>query len=95
MSKSSVIVDKNSVPLGFVFGRDAFISLCTVIDEEFEKNVLDQKKAYNNPAGRAIDLIEDRLPINPEFAKDVKSSLRDAQESGWIPMEEIIRTLHV
>lgn len=95
LSNTSVIVDGKNTPLGFVFGRDAFISLCTTLDNEFEKRVADPRKAYDNPAGKLIDLIEEKLPVNPAFAKDLKASIKDAKKSGWIPFEEVIRTLHV
>lgn len=94
LSGASVIVDQKNIPLGFVFGRDAFISLCTVIDSEFEKRVKDPKKAFNNPAGKLIDLIEEKLPINPNFAKDLKSSIVRAKKTRWIPMEEITRSIN-
>lgn len=95
LSNTSVVVDKSGVPLGFVFGRDSFISLCTTLDNEFEKRVSDSKKAYDNPAGKLIDLIEERLPVNPNFTKDLKLSIKNAKKSGWIPLEEIVRRLHV
>ena len=94
-SGASVIMDENSTPLGFVFGRNSFISLCTIIDNEFEEKVKDPKKAYNNPAGRLIDLIESRLPVNPGFTKKLKISISEAKQTGWIPLEELNRFLHV
>lgn len=93
-SGASVIVDQKNIPLGFVFGRDAFISLCTVIDDEFEKRVKNPKKAFNNPAGKLIDLIEEKLPVNPNFAKALKSSIAGARKTRWIPMEEITRSIN-
>lgn len=95
LSKTSVIVDKEGVPLGFVFGRDSFISLCTIIDEEFEKRIKDPKKAFDNPAGRLIDLIEEKLPLNPNFVKDLRSSIAKTKKSDWIPLEQIKRSLNV
>lgn len=95
LSNTSVVIDKGGVPLGFVFGRDAFISLCTMLDDEFEKRVSDPKKAYDNPAGKLIDLIEERLPVNPNFTKDLKLSIKNTKKSGWISIEQITRTLHV
>ena len=95
LSNTSVVIDKRGVPLGFVFGRDSFISLCTVLDNEFEKRSADPKMAYDNPAGRLIDLIEERLPVNPDFAKDLKLSIKKAKKSGWISLEKIIHTLNV
>lgn len=95
LSNASVIVDQKNIPLGFVFGRDSFISFCTVIDDEFENRVKDPKKAYDNPAGRLIDLIEEKLPINPKFARDLKDSIKNAQQTRWIPLDEVSRSLNV
>lgn len=95
ISSSSVIVDKNNIPLGFVFGRDSFISLCTIIDEEFEKRVKDPKIAYDNPAGRIIDLIEAKLPVNPKFKAELKDSIQSAKKTRWIPLDEVAAALHV
>ena len=83
LSGVSVVVNQKNVPLGFVFGRDSFISLCTVFDEEFEKRVNNPQKAYNNLAGKLIDLIEEKLPINPKFVKDLKTSISDAKKTRW------------
>lgn len=93
LSKTFVVVDENNIPLGFVFGRDSFISFCTTLDNDFEKKVKDLKKAYDNPAGKLIDLIEERLPINPAFTKKLKSSISQAKKSGWIPLETITHSL--
>lgn len=95
LSDASVVVNDKNIPLGFVFGRDAFISLCTLIDDEFEKRVNNPGKSYDNPAGKIIDLIEERLPVNPKFAKDLKLSIKEARNGRWIPMEEIARSLNV
>ncbi len=95
VSGSSVVVNSKGIPLGFVFSRDSFISLCTVIDNEFEKRVKDQRKAFNNPAGKLIDLIEERLPLNPAFVKDLKTSIFETRKSGWISLNEIANSLNV
>jgi len=95
LSNASVILNRNNIPLGFVFGRDSFISLCTTIDTEFEKRVSDPKKAYDNPAGRLIDMIEETLPVNPDFAKDMKDSIASAKKTRWIPLDEVKRFLNV
>ena len=94
LSNTSVVVDNKDVPLGFVFGRDAFISLLEHIDNEFAK-LSDQKKAFNNPAGKLIDLIEEKLPLNPDFVKELKLSITKTKNSDWIPFSEVIRSLHV
>lgn len=95
LSDTSVVVDKKGTPVGFVFGRDSFISLCTIIDEEFEKKVSDPKKAYDNPAGRIIDLIEEKLPVNPKFKAELKDSIQSAKKTRWIPLDEITSALNV
>jgi hypothetical protein len=94
-SGSSVIMNEDNIPSGFVFSTDAFISLCTIIDEEFEKNVKDPAKAFNNPAGKLIDLIEGKLPINPEFAKELKVSIQKTKKKELISLEEISHVLNV
>lgn len=40
---TSVVVDEKNVPLGFVFGRDTFISFLEHIDDQFEKKVQSKK----------------------------------------------------
>ena len=95
LSNASVIVDKENIPLGFLFGRNSFISLCTVLDDEFEKRASDPERAYDNPAGRIIDLIEEKLPVNANFAKELKFSIKQAKKSGWISLDKIISRLHV
>ena len=81
--------------MGFVFGRDSFISFLEHIDSEFEKKVDDPKKAFDNPAGKLIDLIEEKLPLNPKFIKDLRSSIEDAKKNNWIPLEKVAQLLHV
>ena len=93
-SNTSVVVDEKGIPLGFVFGRDSFVSFLEHIDAEFEKNVTDPKKAFNNPAGKLIDLIEAKLPVSKELVKDLKSSL-SKKKTEWVPLEQIIQSLNV
>lgn len=95
LSNTSIVTDKEGVPLGFVFGRDSFISLLEKIDDEFEKNAKNPQKAYNNLAGKLIDIIEEKLPIKPEFASKLKSSISRSQKQNWIPLKEVIKALHV
>ncbi len=95
LSNTSVVVDGKGTPLGFVFGRESFISFLEHIDGEFEKRAKSDRLAYDNPAGKLIDLIEEKLPINPDFAKDLKTSIAQAEKSGFISLEEIKKTLHV
>lgn len=95
LSEASVIVDKNNTPLGFVFGRDSFISFLEHIDSEFEKRIEDPKVAFNNPAGRLIDMIEEKLPLHPEFMKDLKQSARSAKIKDSVSLEELSRYLNV
>lgn len=92
LSDISVIMDEKGIPAGFAFGREAFISFLSKIDQEFENSVSDPKKAFNNPAGRMIDLIEEHLPVNPEFIKILRATKR---EKTYISLEELSNFLHV
>lgn len=95
LSNASVVIDRKGVPLGFVFGRDSFISFLERIDSEFEKKVKNPRQAFDNPAGKLIDLIEERLPIKPAFIKDLKSSIAETKKNNWIPFEKVAQLLHV
>lgn len=95
LANTSVVVDEKGTPLGFLLGRDAFISLLEHFDSEFERRAKDERLGFDNPAGQLIDLIEEKLPINPSFTKDLKSAIEHAKRSGWIPLREIKRSLHV
>jgi hypothetical protein len=95
LSHTSVVVDEKGNPLGFVFGRDSFISLLENFDEAFEQTAKNQKQAYENPAGKLIDLIEEKLPLNPDFVKKLKTTVNKTKKQELIPLEEIMRTLHV
>ncbi len=91
-SQTDVIVDKNGIPLGFVFGRNSFIDFLEKIDSEFQDKVKDPKHAYNNPAGRLIDLLEENLPLNPKFIKSLRESVSKKQD--FIPLELISKSLN-
>lgn len=95
LENTSVVVNKNNIPLGFVFGRDSFISLLEKIDNEFEEKVEDGKKAFDNPAGRLIDIIEEKLPVNSAFVEDLKNAIISAKKQGWITFDEIKQALNV
>ncbi len=95
LSKTSVVMDEKNNPVGFVFGRDSFISFLEHIDNAFQEKVKDQKKAFDNPAGKLIDLIEEKLPLNKRFVKDMEKTLKTTKESDWISIEELNRALHV
>lgn len=95
MADASVVMDYHGSPLGFFFGRDTFISLMTVIDEQFEKKMTSGKDAYTNAAGKIIDLIEEKLTINPKFAKDLQISLDEAKKNGWVSFDDVKKALHV
>ncbi|MCL4389859.1 MAG: hypothetical protein M1484_00760 [Patescibacteria group bacterium] len=95
LSDASVVVDERGIPLGFFFGRDSLISLLSKIDEQFENKVGNQRLAYDNYAGRIIDLIEEKLPVRPEFVDDLKRSIADAKKQGWVSMNELRSTLNV
>ncbi len=94
-SGASVIMDKNNVPIQFIFNRDTFIAFLEYIDIEFEKNIPNPDIAYNNPAGKLIDLIEERLPLNPKFVKDLKKSINEGKKSKTYSLDEVIRSLNV
>jgi hypothetical protein len=91
-SRTGVIVDKNGTPLGFVFGRNSFIDFLEKIDSEFQDKVKNPKHAYNNPAGKLIDLIEESLPLNPKFIKSLKESVSKKQD--FIPLDVISKNLN-
>jgi len=95
LSKSFVVVNEKGVPLGFVFGRDSFISFLELIDEEFETKVKNPKLAFNNPAGRLIDMIEEKLPVSKNFVKELKASISEAQIKGFISVNDITEALNV
>ena len=57
--------------------------------------VKDPKQAYNNLAGRLIDLIEEKLPVNPKFIIKMRKSLQETKKNGWIPLDEISELLNV
>jgi len=76
LSQTSVVMDNKGIPLGFVFGRDAFIAFLETLDETFEKKVKDPEGAFDNPAGNLIDLIEEKIPLKPEFIKDLEDVVR-------------------
>ncbi len=93
LADASVVVSDNRMPLGFFFGRDAFISLMTVIDEQFEKAAASKRGVYDNFAGKIIDLIEEKLPVNPNFVSDLRRSIKQAKETGWVPLSEIRKSI--
>lgn len=95
LSETSVVVDKKGVPLGFVFGRDSFIAFLEHLDTEFEKRVSDPHVAYDNPAGKLIDLIESKLPLRKEFVQELEKSIRETRKKDWIPFADVVRSLHV
>ena len=94
-SGASVVMDGKNTPIQFIFGRDAFISFLEHIDSEFEKNISNPDIAYNNPAGKLIDLIEERLPLHPKFVKDLKESISKSRKSKTYSLDEVIRSLNV
>jgi hypothetical protein len=79
----------------FVFDTFAFLDLLSVIDERLVDRLPDE--AYHskaaNPAGRLIDEIETRLPVSEEYVQSLKDAIAEARQTGWIPFEELERTL--
>lgn len=65
LSLTSVVVDREGTLLEFLFGRDVSISFFEHMDSEFEKMAERKDAAFNNPAGKLRDLIEDKLSFNP------------------------------
>ncbi|OGM30561.1 hypothetical protein A2630_02200 [Candidatus Woesebacteria bacterium RIFCSPHIGHO2_01_FULL_44_10] len=94
LGSASVVVDEENVPIGYVMGRDLFVSLLELIDEEFEKKVADPQKAFDNPAGRLIDIIERNLPLRPEVIAEIEEAKKTKRED-WIPFEEVVASLNV
>lgn len=94
LSHFSVVIDTKAVPKGFFFGVDAFISFLEYIDGQFEKKIKDKRKAFDNPAGKLIDLIETQLPLRSELVNDLKESLQ-LKKSELIAFKEIVKSLHV
>lgn len=94
-SETNVIIDESGVPRGFLFGTNAFIDFLEKMDEEFEEVVVSPKKAHNSAAGKLIDLIEERLPLNPKFLKDLKISTSKKGQGNFIPFEDVIKSLNV
>lgn len=92
LSNISVMLDQHNLPAGFIFGRNAFISFLEQIDNEFEKKVSDQKKAFTNPAGKLIDLIEEQLPVDEKFLQSLKEA---TQHKSFVSLEEISKFLNV
>ena len=74
------------------YWKTFFTTSLRYIDNEFEKNITNPEKAFNNPAGRLIDLIEERLPVKPSFIKEARAK---AQKIGWVTLDEIERSLNV
>ncbi len=95
LDKASVVVDDKGITQGFVFGRDVFISFLEYLDHEFEKRSPDPQKAYDNPAGKLIDAIEENLPLKPTFVDELRRSLSQTKSQKWISLAEIKRILNV
>ena len=90
----SVVTDKNGTAIGFVFNRDSFISLLEKIDEAFDKKIKNPLSAYNNPAGKLIDLVESTLPVKNTFIKQMKESISSVDKYGWIPLDKVSNFLN-
>lgn len=95
LSDVFVVLDEKKIPLGFVFGRDSFISFLEKIDSEFESKVRDPKLAYSNTAGKLIDLIETHLPVKENFVAELKESISEAKKNGWVPFAKVAKSLNV
>ena len=90
-SKAAVVVGRQGIPKLFIFDTFAFLDVLSKIDEVlFEKLSAEDYYSKNiNPSGWLIDTIESKLPVNENYAKSLKSSIREAKKKGWIPFELI------
>jgi hypothetical protein len=95
LERASIVVDDKGNTQGLVFGRDALISFLEYLDEEFEKRVPDPQKAFDNPAGKLIDVIEENLPLNPVFVNELKKAIKATKSQNWVSLAEIKRILNV
>ena len=96
-SKAAVFVDKKGVPKLFAFDTFAFLDVLSGIDNILLDRLSDEEyhdKKFN-PAGWLIDKIESKLPLNPKFIASLKKSIKEAEEKGYIPFEDVLKRLHL
>ena len=53
------------------------------------------KKYFDNPAGKLIDAIEERLPLNIDFVNKLKLTISSTNKSDYISIDEIVKNIHV
>ena len=94
-SRAGMIVDKSGVPQLFIFDTPAFLDILSAIDEALIDRLSDEEyhSKAANPAGRMIDEIEARLPLNPEYVHSLKNAVKEANTKGWVPFSKILKDL--
>ena len=94
-SNAAVVVDKKGAPRIFLFDAFALLDVLSAIDEALVDRL--SAKEYHdksvNPAGQLIDLIESKLPLNPDFVASLKKSIAEAGKKGWVPFEALEKKL--
>jgi hypothetical protein len=96
-SKAGLVIDKKGAPQLFVFDTFALLDLLSEIDERLVDRLSD-KDYYSkkiNPAGWLIDQIEASLPLKKEYVESLKQAIREAEENGWIPLEDLEKELNL
>jgi len=90
-SHATIVVDRNNIPLLFVFDTFAFLDVLSRIDEELVDRLSsrDYHSKDVNPAGWLIDEIEGKLPLKKEYVDSLKKAIKEAKDKGWIPFEKI------
>ena len=96
-SRAGVVVDRAGAPRLFVFDTPAFLDVLSAIDERLVDRLPDD--AYHskaaNPAGWLIDELETTLPVSVEYVQSLKEAIAEAKHTGWIPLKDVERTLHL
>jgi hypothetical protein len=88
--KAYVMTDRKSHPVGFAFGREAFIQMLEKMDEYYQDAIPDQEKAYANPAGKLIDQIEDHIPLKENYVEELRDAVKSKDPKSWIPFDEMM-----
>ena len=90
-SRAGVVMDRDGMPQLFVFSTSALLDVLSAIDEKLVDKLSDEDYHSKdvNAAGWAIDEIESRLPLNPEFVQTLKDAVEEAKSKGWIPLKEM------
>lgn len=96
-SRAGVVVDRTGVPRVFVFDTAALLDVLSAIDERLVDRLADDEyhSKAANPAGWLIDELEAALPVSKAYIQSLKDAIAEAKRNGWIPFEEIERTLNL